>query len=170
MREIAEQLGITKAALYYHFESKDAIVTSLFDGLLRALDELLDAAAGQPPSAQRSSDLLGGWLALTAGQALPVIRFAAANQTVLRTALSTGREGATQRFERATQLMLRPDASLSDRLRVRTALLAGHVTVLAARGTDAEDADILTSALSAAASLTAGLFPAPMLPDVTGHT
>jgi AcrR family transcriptional regulator len=31
LREIAEQLGITKAALYYHFPSKDALVRSLVD-------------------------------------------------------------------------------------------------------------------------------------------
>ena len=31
LREIAEQLGVTKAALYYHFTTKDDIVNSLIE-------------------------------------------------------------------------------------------------------------------------------------------
>ena len=31
LREIAEALGVTKAALYYHFRTKDDIVTSLIE-------------------------------------------------------------------------------------------------------------------------------------------
>ena len=31
LREIAERLGVTKAALYYHFKTKDDIVTSLVE-------------------------------------------------------------------------------------------------------------------------------------------
>src|SRR5437016_2198147 len=31
LREIAERLGVTKAALYYHFKSKEDIVTSLVE-------------------------------------------------------------------------------------------------------------------------------------------
>ena len=38
LREIAERLGVTKAALYYHFKSKDEIVTSLVDDRLRRRD------------------------------------------------------------------------------------------------------------------------------------
>ena len=35
LREIAERLGVTKAALYYHFKSKEDIVRSLVRRLLR---------------------------------------------------------------------------------------------------------------------------------------
>lgn len=45
MREIAEALGVTKAALYYHFESKDQlhfeIHVRLIDGVLAGLDEIV---------------------------------------------------------------------------------------------------------------------------------
>lgn len=37
LREIAERLGITKAALYYHFSSKDELLGSLIDPLVADL-------------------------------------------------------------------------------------------------------------------------------------
>ena len=41
LREIADRLGITKAALYYHFRSKDEILTTLLEPFFVLLDELL---------------------------------------------------------------------------------------------------------------------------------
>lgn len=50
LREIAEQLGITKAALYYHFPSKDALLRSLIDPFFVEIDALLaDTEAGGEP-------------------------------------------------------------------------------------------------------------------------
>ena len=42
LREIAERLGVTKAALYYHFKSKEDIVHSFTDDYFAELDALLD--------------------------------------------------------------------------------------------------------------------------------
>ena len=36
LREIAERIGVTKAALYYHFQSKDQILQALARAGLRA--------------------------------------------------------------------------------------------------------------------------------------
>jgi len=41
LREIADRLDITKAALYYHFRSKDEILTTLLEPFDALLDELL---------------------------------------------------------------------------------------------------------------------------------
>jgi len=49
LREIAEDVGVTKAALYYHFKTKDEIVTSLIDDRIAALNEL--AGLGPDPAA-----------------------------------------------------------------------------------------------------------------------
>jgi AcrR family transcriptional regulator len=52
LREIAEQLGITKAALYYHFPSKDALVRSLVDPFLDEVEAAVvenEAKGGVPP-------------------------------------------------------------------------------------------------------------------------
>jgi len=42
LREIAERLGITKAALYYHFRSKDDILRALVEPMSRVLTELVE--------------------------------------------------------------------------------------------------------------------------------
>jgi len=41
LREIADRLDITKAALYYHFRSKDEILTTLLAPFFELLDDLL---------------------------------------------------------------------------------------------------------------------------------
>src|SRR4051794_34822838 len=48
LREIAEKLGVTKAALYYHFPTKDDIVSSLIEERIAAVEALLEWAAAQP--------------------------------------------------------------------------------------------------------------------------
>jgi AcrR family transcriptional regulator len=41
LREIAEQVGVTKAALYYHFPSKEQILVALFEPVAALQDQLL---------------------------------------------------------------------------------------------------------------------------------
>ncbi|WP_436891274.1 TetR/AcrR family transcriptional regulator [Nocardiopsis dassonvillei] len=52
LREIAERLGITKAALYYHFRSKEDLLRALVEPLERDMEEFLtgleEAGAGDP--------------------------------------------------------------------------------------------------------------------------
>ncbi|MER5392390.1 helix-turn-helix domain-containing protein [Saccharopolyspora sp. NPDC002686] len=49
LREVAEQLGITKAALYYHFPSKVDLVRGIVQPLLDDVEALLaEAAEGDP--------------------------------------------------------------------------------------------------------------------------
>src|ERR1700678_1056551 len=49
LREIAERLGVTKAALYYHFKSKEDIVHSFTDDYFAEFDALVAWAKDQPP-------------------------------------------------------------------------------------------------------------------------
>src|ERR1700692_1462827 len=51
LREIAERLGVTKAALYYHFKSKEDIVHSFTDDYFGRLDALIAWGREQPPGA-----------------------------------------------------------------------------------------------------------------------
>lgn len=164
MREIAEHIGITKAALYYHFDSKEAIILSLFQENMHELDDLLDWAERQPLTPELCSDFLGRWIAHGARQGLRTMRFAVANHAALRTVLPPRQGGPLERVDRAAQLLLGPDAPLHDRLRVRMALLSVPNAVLAARGTEATEDDILAIAAQEATLLVGDLFPAPRLP------
>ena len=42
LRQLADRLGFTKAALYYHFQSKDEILEALVDPVLEMLDDLVE--------------------------------------------------------------------------------------------------------------------------------
>ncbi|HET6501503.1 MAG TPA: TetR/AcrR family transcriptional regulator [Amycolatopsis sp.] len=54
LREIAEKLDVTKAALYYHFKTKEDIISSLVEDLAASLDQVLEwARAQQDPVAAR---------------------------------------------------------------------------------------------------------------------
>src|SRR5580693_1625842 len=52
LREIAERLGVTKAALYYYFKSKEDIVRSLVEDYVAELDDLIAWARTQPRTAE----------------------------------------------------------------------------------------------------------------------
>lgn len=58
MRQIAEEVGITKASLYHHFRSKQEILEELLTPLLNELDAVLTRAAGERGLAARRRQLL----------------------------------------------------------------------------------------------------------------
>ena len=57
LREIAEQLGVTKAALYYHFKTKDEILESIVDDRVAMIEELI-AWARQPRTVETRREFL----------------------------------------------------------------------------------------------------------------
>src|SRR4051812_19987487 len=66
LRQIAERLGITKAALYYHFPAKEHLIIELARPFLDDLADLLASARTQhdEPLGQRRVVLLGRYLDL----------------------------------------------------------------------------------------------------------
>src|SRR6201996_4618869 len=50
LRQIADELGVTKAALYFHFKTKEDIVNGILQGYLDGLNALIAAAAPQTPA------------------------------------------------------------------------------------------------------------------------
>ena len=76
LREIAERLGVTKAALYYHFKSKEDIVRSFTEDYFDRLDALIAWGRDQPPTARTSRELLDRYIGIVMeGQrGLPVPR------------------------------------------------------------------------------------------------
>src|SRR5262245_57916504 len=61
MREIAEHLGITKPALYYHFDSKEAIVRELLRELHGQVAELVSWAQQQEVTPGLRREVLLRW-------------------------------------------------------------------------------------------------------------
>ncbi|HEX4818339.1 MAG TPA: helix-turn-helix domain-containing protein [Nonomuraea sp.] len=85
LREIAEELGVTKAALYYHFKTKDDIVASLVDLRIAELEELLAWTRSRPKTAETRRELLERYAEnLRLPRTLEVARFLERNQTAMR--------------------------------------------------------------------------------------
>jgi AcrR family transcriptional regulator len=60
MRQIAERIGVTKAALYHHFRSKDQILDQLTEPLLGALEAVLEVASAEPELARVRHSVVEG--------------------------------------------------------------------------------------------------------------
>ncbi|MGI5130829.1 TetR/AcrR family transcriptional regulator [Pseudonocardia sp. CA-107938] len=126
LREIAERLGVTKAAVYYHFRTKEEIVGSLFDDQLAGMDEIVAWGRTQPPGPQRSRDLVERYAAHLAGSGVNphMVRFLQENQTAVKSLTSAAQMRA--RFVELTELLAEPDASVTALLKTRLALVAVH--------------------------------------------
>ena len=114
LREIAERLGVTKAALYYHFKSKEDIVRSFTEDYFARLDGLIAWGRDQPPTAHTSHELLDRYISIVM-EGGEVFRFLERNQASLR-----GSEDGKHRFEQfrprmnaLVEIITGPDAPAS---------------------------------------------------------
>lgn len=118
LRQIAERLGLTKAAVLYHFPAKDRIVTALTEPLLRDLEAAVDRAARMPPEQARWAVLEGMLDAFMAHQR-PLL--------MLRHDLAMlDRQPAYQQMlripMRAMDIVAGPDAGLAEQVRATQAV------------------------------------------------
>ena len=154
LREIAERLGVTKAALYYHFKSKDEIVTSFVDDRLRRMDELIAWAADQPPTLATRRTLIGRYAdSMFAGDLPQVMRFFEQNQTVLKS-LVAGQQ-MRDRMMRLAHELCRGDDSPAAQLRATLTLFAVHTSWFAVRAPGITDDERKRIALQVADELLA---------------
>ncbi|WP_067134233.1 TetR/AcrR family transcriptional regulator [Microtetraspora malaysiensis] len=85
LREIAEALNVTKAALYYHFKTKDDIIASLTEDRIKSLDALVAWAQEQPRTVETRRELVRRYSEdMTRGRDHEVMRFLERNQTALQ--------------------------------------------------------------------------------------
>src|SRR6202020_18082 len=82
LREIAERLGVTKAALYYYFKSKEDIVRSLIEDYVAELDDLIAWAQAQPRSSATRAEIVRRYLHIVASGA-EVFRMLQQNQAAV---------------------------------------------------------------------------------------
>ncbi|MFC9754427.1 TetR/AcrR family transcriptional regulator [Streptomyces sp. NPDC056921] len=128
LREISERLDVTKAALYYHFKTKEDILVSIFEDLNRPVEELLAWGKEQPRTLETKKELLRRYSeALTA--AAPLFRFMQENQAAVRD-LSIG-VTIKERVVALVDLLQEPGAPLTDQVRCFTALFATHAGMFA---------------------------------------
>jgi AcrR family transcriptional regulator len=129
LREIAERLGVTKAALYYHFKSKEDIVHSLTDDYFAEVDDLLDWAKEQPRSDQTQRAILERYVGIVMAGS-EVFRFMEQNRASIQ-AMETGKDRFARfrdRLDTLVDLLAGAEAPLRDRMRATAAVLSVGAT------------------------------------------
>jgi AcrR family transcriptional regulator len=125
LREIAEQLGVTKAALYYYFKSKEDIVRSLVEDYMAELDELIAWGKDQPSSAETRAEIVRRYLEIVVN-GTAVFRLLHQNQAVVSSlAAAKGRgELFRERMDALVGLLTEPGAPMRDQIRAASCLMS----------------------------------------------
>ena len=152
LREIAERLGVTKAALYYHFKTKEDIVASLVQDRIEALEDLLDWAESRPPGPDLRRQVIRRYSdELHQAHHHDTMRFFERNQTALRD---------HPKSERFREVMLRimnvlsdPADPLTTQIKSSLAIFALHATWFVLRDPTVTDEQRQEAALAVALEL-----------------
>ena len=134
LREIAERLDVTKAALYYHFNTKEDIAVSLFDKLLADMDEIIAWLREQPGTPETRQALIQRYARL-AGQWPPGMRRLIQDSNSTMRELAVG-EKLHARLRTMCRLLTRPDAPAIVQLKTAMALVAVNAATSMLRDTD----------------------------------
>ena len=128
LREIAERLDVTKAALYYHFKSKEDIVASLVEDYYGRLDALVAWAQGQPRTTATRREILSRYVNLIA-EGDSVFRMLHQNQAAVSTLASSKSRSVLfrERLTGLVEMLIEPGAGTPER--VRAAMALGGVSV-----------------------------------------
>ena len=131
LREIAERLGVTKAALYYHFKSKEDIVHSFTDDYFEAIDGLLEWAKDQPPTDRTRREILDRYVSIVLASSED-FRFLEQNRASVQS-MEAGKERFARvraRLDALVDVLVGAEASLRDRVRAATAVLSVGATCM----------------------------------------
>jgi len=159
LREIAERLGVTKAALYYHFKTKEDIVASLIQDRIQDLNQLLDWAEAQPPGPELREEIIRRYSEeLHRGRHHDTMRFFERNQTALRDHPKNAEFRDV--MVRILNVLSSPDDPLTKQLKCSLAIFALHATWFILRDEEVTDAQRQEAALAVALELVGAQQPA----------
>ncbi|KPC84783.1 TetR/AcrR family transcriptional regulator [Streptomyces mutomycini] len=148
LREIAEHLGVTKAAVYCHFKTKEGILAELLQERTQPIEDVIAWAEAQPLRPDVQQEALRRYEGALA-HAAPIFTILRENQGNLRD-LAVGASFRAL-LTRTLALFRPPGADLVDQVRAVTALIAVHTAAGALSDADA------TVDEKRAAALTVGL-------------
>jgi AcrR family transcriptional regulator len=123
LREIAERLEVTKAALYYHFKTKEEILVSIFDDLSQPIVGLIEWGKEQPQTLETKQEIIRRYSETLAG-ASRLFRFMQENQATVKE-LRVGETFRT-RMMGMRDILIDPDAELVDQVRCVSAMFTLH--------------------------------------------
>ncbi|MEU8629888.1 TetR/AcrR family transcriptional regulator [Streptomyces sp. NPDC048669] len=150
LREISEKLDVTKAALYYHFKTKEDILASIFEDLNRPVEDLIEWGREQPRTLETKKEILGRYSEALI-KAAPLFRFMQENQATVRD-LSIG-QSIKHRVLGLIDLIRDPDAPIVDQVRCFSALFTMHAGMFALKDVDGDPEDKRKAVLEVAVDL-----------------
>jgi AcrR family transcriptional regulator len=153
LRQIAERLEVTKAALYYHFNTKEDIVVSLFQDLIAGIDEIIQWGMDQPRTLETRQEIVRRYSRLARERPKGMMRFIQESKATMQD-LAPGEE-LHCRLRTMVGLLHAPDAPLTERLRSSIALITASASVYMLKDADATDDERYEAGLSLALELVA---------------
>jgi AcrR family transcriptional regulator len=149
IQQIADRLGVTKAALYYHFESpKDEILAALIAPATEELDSLLDEFELRSHTPGQRRRFAEAYIDLMLGQR-QLIAYMASDLAVLsHPAVSAGHR---ERHRRLEAILMDDALSFKERIRVTMALKGIGGTL--AHNPDADRDELREALLESAVAL-----------------
>ncbi|MBP2323630.1 AcrR family transcriptional regulator [Kibdelosporangium banguiense] len=154
LREIAEHLGVTKAALYYHFKTKEEIISSLLQATGERMDVVAAWLADKQPTPETRAELLRRYAAAVvsdSGRHFRLMRLMQENQPALRE-LAAGMRGQ-ERLKVFFEFLVEPGAPLADQLRARLSFMVLHMGMFALKEADATQDEKQAAALEVSLGL-----------------
>ncbi len=150
LREIAEHLDVTKAALYYHFKTKEEILVSIFEDLTKPIEDLIEWGRGQPHTLETKQEIVRRYGDALDG-ATPLFRFMQENQATVRD-LRIG-ERFKERMRGLREIVIDPESSLVDQVRSLSAIFTLHAGMFAVQDLEGDPEDKRKAVLEVATDM-----------------
>ncbi|KQX80821.1 TetR/AcrR family transcriptional regulator [Streptomyces sp. Root1310] len=150
LREIAERLEVTKAALYYHFKTKEEIIVGIFTDLTKPIEDLIEWGRSQPHTLDTKQELVRRY-SQALSEATPLFRFMQENQATVRE-LQIG-DSFKDRMRALRDIIIDPDAPLSDQVRCVSAIFTLHAGMFFLQDLEGDPEDKRAAVLEVAIDL-----------------
>ncbi|SFP93484.1 DNA-binding transcriptional regulator, AcrR family [Actinomadura madurae] len=151
LREIAERLEVTKAALYYHFKTKEDIVASLFEDFHAEAEELLEWSRGQEATPASRREFVRRYAEIFQGPGREMIHFMQQNEPAIRDL--KGSANLRTLMQSFATFLADEEASLPDQIRARLSIFTLHMAHFAMRDTVTDEDELQAAALDVALGL-----------------
>ena len=154
LREIAERLGVTKAALYYYFKSKEDIVRSLVEDYMAQIDDLIAWAKDQPREPAIRAEIVSRYLDIVAN-GTAVFRLLHQNQAAVSSLAAAKERGELfrERMDALVDLLTEPGAPVIDQIRAASCLVSISFGLMHYQDRVADPAELRAAVLDVALGL-----------------
>lgn len=153
LRDIAEDLGIRKASLYYHFASKEELLRSIWESRGGEAHDLIEWLATQSPARDLAERAVMRWVDAFTTDKLLGIRFMNANPLIMRSLSTSAGAHVGDELRDVVDLLVGDHATPERRLLLGMAFSSIRTAVAISDPALHSDAEVIASARAAAIAL-----------------